>query len=313
MEGNTVFALLFALILVGYAVLYVGGRYYLREGFQKGAGADSPAAGQLYPAPPPVFPRVEDPVEEGECKREKVVMEYRNNPPYAVDAVRSLDEYEMSQVYENESDRELSQELRNKLMSQRPMDWAGLPPSSSKFQAGLRESFENATPTVPENAKPYKDVIGDTTNPPDTESLEMEERKILQTYKPKPAGYVEKYDVDNVEKMIREIYDKKGLIPTVAHKENSNVYEITGVRKKSDSGIVYEDEVAPAVMGPSQKLGEAKIIVPPAAYDYRAAKDPYYDTSAGTGGSRVGKWNYEAWTPGLERMFAPSNETQNWY
>ena len=60
-----------------------------------------------------------------------------------------------------ESDRELSKELKNKLMSQRPMEWAGLPPSSAQFQAGMRESFENATRTVPDNAQPYAAVSGD--------------------------------------------------------------------------------------------------------------------------------------------------------
>lgn len=56
-------------------------------------------------------------------------------------------------VFQNEGDRELSTALRNKLMSQYPMDWSTQPPSSAQFQAGLRESFENATPTVPEEPK----------------------------------------------------------------------------------------------------------------------------------------------------------------
>jgi len=57
--------------------------------------------------------------------------------------------------------------------------------------------------------------------------------------------------------------------------------------------------------------GEARIVVPPSAYDTAAAKDPFYDTT-NSGKTRLGKWDYQAWTPGLERMFAPTNETQHW-
>jgi hypothetical protein len=238
-------------------------------------------------------------------------METTSLDPVAKDAIKSLDDYEYNMVFQNESDRELSQALRTKLMSQRPMDWAGLPPSSEKFQAGLRESFQNATPTVPDSAQPYNQVNGDNMVPPDSSTLEMEERKILQTYKAPTTAELGSYNPDeDPEKMIHRMYDVKGLIPTVAHKEGTNVYEITGVRRK-DEKILYEDEEAPASMSPVQRAGEATIEVPATAYDTAAARDPYYDTS-NPGRTRTGKWDYQAWTPGLERMFAPTNSTENW-
>ena len=27
---------------------------------------------------------------------------------------------------------------------------------------------------------------------------------------------------------------------------------------------------------------------------------------------KTGKWDYQAWTPGLDRMFAPTNPTKDW-
>lgn len=75
--------------------------------------------------------------------------------------------------------------------------------------------------------------------------------------------------------------------------------------------ILYEDEEAPASMGPVQHSGEATIEVPPTVYDTAAARDPYYDMS-NPGKTRMGKWDYQAWTPGLERMFAPTNPTEKW-
>jgi hypothetical protein len=45
-----------------------------------------------------------------------------------------------------------------------------------------------------------------------------------------------------------------------------------------------------------------------------ASTDPYYDKAgAGSQGSRMDRWNYRAWTPGLERMFAPTEATDKWY
>ena len=300
--------LLFGLILVGYVYLYVGGRHYLRESFQSMAGSQSPSAEQRWPAPLPV---AQPPQEEAAPGR--VLMEYTSLDPVAKGAINSLDDYEYNMIYQNESDRELSQAMKNKLMSQRPLEWAGLPPSSAQFQAGLRESFENATPTVPDNAQPFRAINGDTMVPPDTETTEMEERKILQTYTPPTAEQIASYDIDaeSPEKLIARVYDQKGLVPTVAHKEGTNVYEITGVRRK-DEKVVYEDEEAPASASPVLAAGEARISVPATAYDTAAARDPFYDMNNG-GKARVGKWDYQAWTPGLERMFAPTNETRNWY
>lgn len=306
MNGEQIFVILFALILIGYVVLYITGRKYL-ETFQNPNSMTGPTAGDIYPVTPPTM--VSTPIDTSQPGR--VIMEQTSIDPVARGNIESLDDYEYNLVYQNESDRELSQALRNKLMSQRPMDWAGLPPSSDKFQAGLRESFQNATPTVPDSAQPYKQIDGSSMIPPDIESTEMEERKILQSYKPPSTQELGSYNPDEQpEELIKRIYDVKGLVPTVAHTPGTNVYEITGVRKK-DEKILYEDEEAPASLGPVRGAGEAMIVVPPTAYDTAAAKDPFYDVTSG-GKGRLGKWDYQSWTPGLERMFAPTNETKHW-
>jgi hypothetical protein len=304
MNGETLFMMLFGLILLGYIVLYVKGRKYL-EDFQSGTG---PTAGDIYPAPPPTMPQMTPP----DDRAGRVIMEYTTLDPVAKDNIQSLDDYEYNMVYQNESDRELSTALKNKLMSQRPMEWSGLPPSSSQFQAGLRESFQNGSPTVPDNAQPYQDVNGGAMVPPDTQAMEIEERKILQSYKPPSTQELGSYSAEeDPEKLIHRLYDTKGLVPRIAHKEGTNVYEIVGVRRR-DEKILYEDEEAPASLGPVAGAGEAQIVVPPTAYDTAAAKDPYYDKTSPGGKSRIGKWDYQSWTPGLDRMFAPTNATQAW-
>ena len=287
--------------------MYVKGRKYLEPFQDAGTG---PTVNQIYPVPPPLMPETA-PID---TRPGRVVMEQTHLDPVAQGHIKKLDDFEYNMVYQNESDRALSTALRNKLMSQRPMDWSGLPPSSEQFQAGLRESFENASPTVPDNAKPYQTVNGDNMVPPDTEATEMEERKILQAYKPPSTQELGSYSADEdmePEELIEKIYAVKGLVPTVAHKDGTNVYEVVGVRRK-DEKVVYEDEEAPASLGPVRGAGEATIQVPATAYDTAAVVDPFYDTSAPGGKTRIGKWDYQSWTPGLERMFAPTNDTQKW-
>ena len=308
MNGDVIFMILFGLILFGYILLYVKGRKYLEPFQNAGTG---PTVNQIYPVPPPLMPETA-PIDS---RPGRVVMEQTSLDPVAQGQIKKLDDFEYNMVYQNESDRALSTALRNKLMSQRPMDWAGLPPSSEQFQAGLRESFENASQTVPDNAKPYQTVNGDNMVPPDTEATEMEERKILQAYKPPSAQELGSYSADedmDPEELIEKIYAVKGLVPTVAHKDGTNVYEVVGVRRK-DEKVVYEDEEAPASLGPVRGAGEATIQVPATAYDTAAVVDPFYDTSAPGGKTRMGKWDYQSWTPGLERMFAPTNDTQKWH
>ena len=290
-------------IVIGVCLVVLVASIYRMDGFQNRAGSNMPSASQITPD----YPHILSQSDSGRVIMEKV------NDPYAAKAIRSIDDYDYTVVEDNEGDRELSMALRNKLMSQRPMEWSGMPPSSTQFQAGLRESFANASQTVPDDAKPYEGLNGGgAMAPPDTNASEMRERATLQTYVPKRISKELTYDIRDADDLIRKVYDEKGLIPTVAHEKGTNVYEIVGVRRK-DEKIVYEGEEAPASVGPVQKAGEATIHVPSAAADMAASKDPYYDTTPGASKTRMGKWDFQAWTPGLERMFAPTEPKQDWY
>jgi hypothetical protein len=217
--------------------------------------------------------------------------------PYAREPIEDVDDYEYNMVYMNESNTALSKDLRQKLMRQYPMHWTTYPPSSAQFQAGYQESFQNAAQDVPDDAVPYQNISGATMSPPDMAVMEREERKILQTYAPEfpPKGVT--YDERDANKLIKKIYDAKGLIPQVNHREGTNVYEIVGTRRKNET-VVYEDDVqARASNGAVADAGENTIQVPVAVTEMATGSNP---------------WQYTAWTPGLERVFAPSEPTQNW-
>lgn len=285
--------ILLTIIVFAYIYLYLGGRSYLKESF----GMNTPInMGELRK------PCVNGPV--------FMDMGQRMEAPYLQRAIQDVDDYEYNLVFQNEGDREITKALQNKLQSQYPLDWSTQPPSSAHFQAGmkaLKESFKDS-PAQPLGENPYKDISEESLTPPDTTIQEMEERKILQTYRPSHTGDLTTYNVEDAKDLIQRIYNAKGLIPDVIQ-QDKNVYRIIGTRKK-DEKIVYEDEQAPAQRAPVATAGEGTITVPPVATEVNAGLDPFFSPSPST---RMGRWDYQKFTPGLERMFAPTYPTAEWY
>jgi len=263
MQQNTIVWLV-CFILLAYIVSYFRSERYQYETFQE-KQAQGPAT-----APPTevAIPEVE--------------------LPYTRKQIND-DDYEHNMVFLGETDAVLEEGQRNKLMSQYPMDWSTQPPSSSQFQSGLagfKQSLDDAKQDVPDEPKSYDAVNGNLMAPPDLSETEREERKILQTYKPKFPPGPTSYDPRDVNDLIKQLYDKKGLIPQVHHKEGTNVYEIVGVRKVGEH-VKFEDEPADAGPDPNKNAMESTATTPP------AIKDNFQNKFSGA----------SKWTPSLERMF----------
>lgn len=273
---DTKIVLLFTVVILGYFLLT---RRVVEEGFSK-------------------------PIPTGELRKpckESIVL------PNQLPPIQNLDDYEYNLVFQQEGDREISKGLYNKLQSQYPLDWSTQPPSSTHFQAGaqrLKESFKGSP--VSQGPNPYKEISGDALTPPDTSLAQMEERKLLQLYQPAKTDELKTYQLDDADALIKRIYNAKGLVPEV--KRDGNVYEIVGTRRK-DEKIVYEDENAPAQNAPVAEAGEGLITVPVTAVDTAAGLDPFFNTG---GSTHIGRWDYTKFTPGLERMFAPTYPTAEW-
>ena len=253
-----------------------------------------------------------NPINMGELRkpcRSTVLMEQQMENPWVKRSIMDVDDYEYNLVFQQEGDREMTKALQNKLQSQYPLDWSTQPPSSVHFQTGLKrlqESFQDI-PAQANGMNPYNEISGDSLTPPDTSAAEMEERKILQMYSPSKTTELSSYNLDDAQDLIKKIYNAKGLIPDVRRKKD-NVYEIVGTRRK-DEKIVYEDEYPPAQQEPVAAAGEGMITVPPTAVDVAAGLDPFFSPAAGT---KIGRWDYTKFTPGLERMFAPTYPTADW-
>ena len=228
--------------------------------------------------------------------------------PFLTDPINSLDDYEYNLVFQNEGSREISQQSKNALTSAYPMDWSALPPASAVFQAG-KSDMEQARPSDPIPTDTYKAIEAASLNPPDNDEIEEEEKKILATYAPKHAGDLTTYNVEDAKELIQKIYGAKGQVAEIVEKPN-NVYEVVGVQSKNPK-VRFEDEPAEAAGGQmyNNPTSFNTIAVPQAAADTSAALDPFYEPRNGV---RASKANYTQWTPGLERMFAPTYPKTNW-
>ena len=263
------------IMLVGYMVFYLGGRKYA-EHFQS----------QSRPAP----------LQPSQKKPE---------PPYTKKPIRSLDEYEISAVYQNQGSKEATKLQRDQAMAQYPMDWVTQGPASPAYQEGAAR-FQNTSAVEGQNSADQEMLL------PDSALQEAEERKILQTYQPEKSANL-LYSVEDVKTLVEKLYDKRGLIPElVPSKQGPNVWEITEVREKNPK-IIWEDD--PAVLANAtqrQRMNarqEDTIQVPYHASDVGAGVDPFFERDS----TRQGRFDYHQWTPGLERMFAPTHPVKRWF
>ena len=248
------------------------------------------------------------------CKEKNVVLDTSKDTtmfPYTTSPIRDLDQYELEAVFTNEGDRQLKKQQINQLTRRYPLDWVKYPPNSSKFQSEQAKYIEgfSTESSADDLDQPYKDIGQGNLTPPDTAAIEKEEKEILATYRPRKSGNMTTYNAYDAQKLLEEVYKPKGIKPIVRRKEG-NVFEVVSTRSLKNK-VEYEDDLpdAPSSSGSDVGPGEAVIEVPPTATEVAAGRDPFYEPTTGTRSSRT---DYMRWTPGLERMFAPTYPTTDW-
>lgn len=252
-------------------------------------------------------------------KKDEIVFDNEMNPPpYSLDPINGVDDYEYNLIFKGEGDRAMTKATRDTLMSAYPKDWSTHPPSSELFQQGLasfKEGFK--TPLAPQKGNPYKQMDGSNMIPPDSKAAEDAERDVLATYVPKKPGELTTYDLEDAEEIVKRIYSAKGLIPDIKKMEN-NVISVIGTRKVNEP-VMYEDEYvdasganAPTGSGAVKEAGEGTVDVP-VKIETLGPNDPFFTPVSQEARTRGEKWDYTSWTPGLERMFAPTEPQAKWY
>jgi hypothetical protein len=159
-----------------------------------------------------------------------------------------------------------------------------------------------ATPAVLEG---FSTIEATAFNPPDKDAIESKERQFLATYVPKTSADLNTYSIEDADTLIKKIYKERKQVPSYRKREEDGVYEVYEV-KDENPVIVWEDEVASATTV-GMPHNEVKVPVIP---DQSTLIDPYFEPM---GRGKLNRADYTVFTPGLERMFAPTNPTTNWY
>ena len=218
----------------------------------------------------------------------------------------------MPNVYQLSTNREMNKNTINKLTAQYPLDWSGLPPNSSRFQLERTDYLNGVYNKPVPDESVFKALQGGEVQPPDQDALDAEEAKMLATYQPRKSPNMTTYSIEDADRLIKEIYRKKGLIPEIKRDpQNPNVYQVVGTMEINPK-IVWEDQ-APATFDAlrgSGQLMENTVRVPAAAIEVASA-DPFFNTDVTQ--TRDGRNDYRQWTPGLERAFAPTYAKSSWY
>ena len=251
-----------------------------------------------------------------------VAMKSATNAPVEMTSAKTpinkLDDYEYSRVFEVErgSRNALEQSVKNQLLENRVLDWANLPfnaedraKEEDEFIAGRMESGYRD----PKTGVFFKTMEGASVVPPDVEAAKLREQKILAAYRPTE---ISKHVVDNeteaVAKLVMKAYESDPRWEPVVSKVGENKWEVTELRPKPRKER-YADETVAASMADADKL---LLPAPSLQIDDRMRDDPYFDKSGVIDNDNKRVWNYDdfrKWTPGLERMFAPTADNKAWY
>jgi hypothetical protein len=228
--------------------------------------------------------------------------------PYTTIPIMDVGDYDQDVVYQNEGDRQWSKAEINKMTAAYPFAWPQLPPSATTFQAKQEAYMASLQSKLLPDVAQYEAVEGFQVLPTDTAAQEAEEQKLLQTYVPACSKDL-KYDVDDAMELIKKIYDKKGEVAKVDVRPDG-IYEVYEVQEK-DPKIVYEDQVQATTERQSAAAAQAVTFqVPQYAADLASGLDPFFEPGPRLRSDRT---DYTQWTPGLERMFAPTYPRTNWF
>lgn len=231
--------------------------------------------------------------------------------------IKKLDDYEYTRVFNEEkgSRTPISKESTSALLTSRVLDWATLP-FNSEARADKEDTFVSGRMDSgfrdPQSGVFFKNL--DSVQPPDMDAEHQREQKLLSAYRPTE---VSEHRIDSetqaVGKLVHEMYAGDQNWEPVVTKVNDYQWEVTELRPKPRKEQ-YEEEKSKN-LALAQERGET-LPPPNLSIDDRLRADPYFD-KAGVGDNDNNKfWKYDdfkKWTPGLERMFAPTFDNQKWY
>ena len=222
---------------------------------------------------------------------------------YATAPINDVDDYEVQVVDNLTGWRKMNDRTAKALTRREPIspDWVDMPSDSDKFQLKRKDFIDGVYKQPQPDESVFKMLEGKDVMPPNQDQLDAAEAKLIATYAPKHSAGLTKYSVQDAKEFINDFYDRQGKVPEIVEDPKyPNVYQVVGVQDKNPK-IIWEPEAAPSSNEPLEYLGEETIRVPQTVVE---KADPFF-FSSGQG--------YKSWTPGLERMFAPTYAKSSWY
>jgi hypothetical protein len=250
----------------------------------------------------------------------RAVLDTRNpEETYARTKIDKLDDYEYTRIEqsERESRNKLSYAVKNELLEGRKLDWANLPFNSEARAAAEDEFIAGRVEDMyrdPKTGVFFKNMAGGSLLPPDEDAAKMREQKILSSYRPTELT---KHTIDSkteaVAKLVNEMYKADPKYEPVVTQVDENKWEVTELRPRPQKETYQEAQALTLSM--AQEKG---MTVPPPEINIsdRLSDDPYFDKSGVGDVANNRFWDYKdfnKWTPGLERMFAPTLDNKEWY
>jgi hypothetical protein len=235
-------------------------------------------------------------------------------------SINSLDDYEYNRVFLENRDRnsQTSQQQKSQAMAQYQNDWTNLP-----YNSDLRASYEDQFVEKrmdggfrdPKTGVFFRNIDGSGVAPPDQDVEAIREAKILSDYQPTNLTTHQVDDeTERVAKVVAQTYKNDPDWEPVVEKVAEHQYTVRELRPKrknteweGEETVSIEDAQHQGLLSGSPTKAQVRI--------QKVDGDPYFakDGVADYSNNRFWKYNeFNAWTPGLDRMFAPTNEMQQW-
>lgn len=234
---------------------------------------------------------------------------------YAKTKIDKLDDYEYTRIFQNENSprSELSRTTVNSLMNKNQFDWAKLPFNSQEKMDKETEFISTRVDNAfrdPKTGVFFKNMEGMEVNPPDTDAIEEKEKNGLEGFKSEEPEKLLSHDTEEIAVMVQKMYENDPNWEPVVERIGEYEYRVSELRPKPKKERYAEARDEDMNV---ERAKENGLITP--SVEVEGSIDPYFDKQGviDYGNDRFHQYkDFKQWTPGLERMFAPTLDTTNW-
>ena len=233
---------------------------------------------------------------------------------YAKTPINKMDDYEYTRIFQTENTprTQLSKTTINAKINEHQTDWAKLPFISEARTSAEDEFIAGRMDDVfrdPKTGVYFKTVEGFEMQPPDTVKEDSDEKAKMKKFVAKDASNLLEHELEDVATMVKKMYAEDPNWEPVVETLGNNQYRVSELRPRLKKEKYAEAQDMTVERAKDNGLISANVSIE------GGNKDPYFDKQGVLDYNNNRFWEYKdfnKWTPGLERMFAPTLDTTNW-